>query len=55
MASKLVNAGDPATSRLLQQPLAPEAVAHHPVGRQFASQDDPSWKILANWVNGNKL
>ena len=57
MASILVNPGDPATSRLLQQPLAPEAGGNvfHSGGRQFASQDDPSWKILVEWVNGEKL
>ena len=57
MASILVNPGDPATSRLLQQPLAPEAGGNvfHSGGRQFASKDDPSWKILADWVNGQKL
>ena len=56
-ASILVNPGDPATSRLLQQPLAPEAGGNvfHSGGRQFASKDDPSWKILADWVNGQKL
>jgi len=57
MASRLVNPGDPATSRLLQQPLAPEAGGNvfHSGGRQFTSQDDPSWKILADWVNGKTL
>src|SRR5262249_22376262 len=57
MASILVNPGDPATSRLLQQPLAPEAGGNvfHSGGRQFASKDDPNWKILADWVNGEKL
>jgi len=57
MASILVNPGDPATSRLLQQPLAPEAGGNvfHSGGRQFVSKDDPSWKILADWVNGQKL
>ena len=57
MASLLVNPGDPATSRLLQQPLAPEAGGNvfHSGGRQFASKDDPNWKILADWVNGKKL
>ena len=49
MASILVNPGDPATSRLLQQPLAPEAGGnvYHSGGRQFASKED--------WVNGQKL
>ena len=57
MASILVNPGDPATSRLLQQPLAPEAGGNvfHSGGRQFASKDDPNWKILVDWVNGEKL
>ena len=57
MASILVNPGDPATSRLLQQPLAPEAGGNvfHSGGRQFASKDDPTWKILVDWVNGEKL
>jgi hypothetical protein len=57
MASRLVNPGDPATSRLLQQPLAPEAGGNvfHSGGRQFASRDEPGWKTLADWVNGAKL
>ena len=57
MASRLVNPGDPATSRLLQQPLAPEAGGNvfHSGGRQFASKDEPGWKTLADWVNGQKL
>ncbi len=57
MASKLVNPGDPDTSRLLMQPLAPEGGGNvfHSGGRQFASKDDPSWKTLAAWVNGQKL
>jgi hypothetical protein len=56
MVSKLVNPGDPDTSRLLQQPLAPEGGGNvfHSGGRQFASKDDPNWKILADWVNGRK-
>src|SRR5499433_2316781 len=56
MASILVNPGDPAASRLLQQPLAPEAGGNvfHSGGRQFASKDDSNCKILADWVNGQK-
>src|SRR5215470_6031282 len=44
--STLVNAGDPATSRLLMHPLAPEAGGNvfHSGGRQFASKDDPDYK-----------
>jgi len=57
MASILVNPGDPATSRLLQQPLAPEGGGNvfHSGGRQFGSKEDPNWKILADWINGQKL
>jgi hypothetical protein len=57
MAARLVNPGDPASSRLLQQPLAPEGGGNvfHSGGRQFETQDDPAWKTLADWVNGNKL
>ncbi len=57
MASILVNLGDPATSRLLQQPLAPEGGGNvfHSGGRQFGSKEDPNWKILADWINGQKL
>jgi hypothetical protein len=57
MTAILVNPGDPATSRLLAQPLAPEAGGNvfHSGGRQFASTDDPAWKTLADWVNGQKL
>jgi hypothetical protein len=57
MASRLVTPGDPASSRLLQQPLAPEAGGNvfHSGGRQFASKDDPGWQALADWVSGKKL
>lgn len=54
--SSLVVPGDPAASRLLLQPLAPEAGGNpfHSGGRQFASKDDPDWKALLAWVNGAK-
>jgi hypothetical protein len=56
-SSTLVNPGDPSTSLLLLQPLAPEGGgnAFHSGGRQFASKSDPDWKILAQWVNGVML
>jgi len=55
--AKLVNPGDPATSRLLMQPLAPEGGGNvfHSGGRQFSSKNDENWKTLAQWVNGATL
>lgn len=54
--SRLVKPGDPTASRLLIHPLAPDAGGDkfHGGGRQFASQDDPEWKTLAEWVRGAK-
>ena len=45
--------GDPTSSRLLMHPLAPESggEAFHSGGRQFASQNDPDWLKIADWVN----
>lgn len=56
VVSALVVPGDLADSRLLLHPLAPEAGGDlfHSGGRQFASKDDPDWKILAQWVSGEK-
>jgi DNA-binding beta-propeller fold protein YncE len=53
---KLVIPGDALSSKLLLHPLAPEAGgdAFHSGGRQFASQDDPDWRTLAEWVRGGK-
>jgi len=46
--------GDPGSSRLLLHPLAPEAGGDpfHSGGRQFASQNDPDWLTMAEWVRG---
>jgi len=54
--SALTVAGEPSASRLLMQPLAPEAGgnAFHSGGRQFASKNDPDWEILAQWINEGK-
>jgi hypothetical protein len=54
VVSALVVPGDLADSRLLLHPLAPEVGGDlfHSGGRQFASKDDPDWKILAQWVSG---
>jgi len=55
--STLVTPGNFSASRLLTQPLAPEAGGHvfHSGGRQFASRDDPDYKALVQWVSGAKL
>ena len=51
-ASGLVAADNPASSRLLIHPLAPEAGGDlfHSGGRQFESKNDPGWKALAQWA-----
>ena len=56
MIAKLVNPGDPDTSRLLLHPLAPEGGGDvfHSGGRQFADKNDPAWKTIADWVKGAK-
>lgn len=57
VVSKLVTPGNPLTSLLLLMPLAPEVggiADTHQGGRQFRSQDDPDWKIMAAWVRGQK-
>jgi len=56
VVSTLVVAGDPASSRLLLQPLAPQAGgnAYHSGGWQFAAKSDPDWKTLEAWVKGRK-
>lgn len=50
---ELVNREDPASSKLLLHPLAPEAGGDpfHSGGRQFASQNDPDWRVMAEWVH----
>lgn len=54
--SKVVIPGNPLGSLLLLRPLAPEAggLGGHQGGRQFRSQDDPDWKIIAAWIRGEK-
>ena len=50
--SKLVTPGDTSDSKLLLHPLAPEGGgdSFHSGGRQFESQNDPDWRIIADWV-----
>jgi hypothetical protein len=54
--SKLVTPGKPLTSLLLLRPLASEAggMDGHQGGRQFRSQEDPDWMIIADWIRGKK-
>lgn len=54
--SHLVVPGDPAKSRLLNHPLAPEAGGDdfHGGGHQFESKDDPDWKVIEAWVRGTR-
>jgi hypothetical protein len=56
MIAKLVNPGDPDTSRLLLHPLAPEGGGDvfHSGGRQFGDKNDPAWKTIADWVKSAK-
>jgi hypothetical protein len=56
--SKIVQAvDDPLTAKILLHPLAPEAGgdAFHSGGRQFATKNDPNWKIIAQWAEGATL
>jgi hypothetical protein len=57
--SKLVVPGDLSGSMFPMHPLAPEAggdaIRVHNGGRQFASQDDPDFKTIADWIGGKKL
>ena len=56
MVKRFVLPGVPMKSRLLTMPLAHEAggVAFHPGGKHWETQDDPEWKVLADWVNAKK-
>lgn len=56
-AKQQVVPGDPASSRLLLHPLAPEAGGDpfHSGGRQFTSQNDPDWVAMAEWVRGTRM
>ncbi len=50
----VVPGADPLESRLLTHPLAPAAGGDtfHGGGKHFASQSDPEWRIIADWVAG---
>lgn len=53
---RVVDLQNPAASRLLLHPLAPEAGgdAFHSGGRQFESQNDPDWRTIARWINSGE-
>jgi len=58
VVSKLVVPGDPSLSLFLRMPLAPEAgglADTHQGGWQFASEEDPDWQTMAEWVRGLKV
>ena len=57
IVSRLVTPGDPTSSRLLLHPLSPKGGgdAFHSGGRQFASQNDPDWRVLAGWVRKARI
>jgi hypothetical protein len=54
VASRMVEPGQPLSSRLLLVPLAEDAggITFHPGGKHFADQTDPDWQTLLNWING---
>jgi hypothetical protein len=56
VVSRLINPDEPLSSLLLKHPLARDAGGDisHGGGRQFASQNDPDWLTLAEWVRGRK-
>jgi hypothetical protein len=56
MVSRFVLPGVPLKSRLLVMALSHEAggVEFHPGGKHWESQDDPEWKLMADWVKGTK-
>jgi hypothetical protein len=56
VVSKLVTPGDPATSRLLLHPLATKEGGDptHTGGKFWANRDNPEWKTIAAWVQGEK-
>jgi hypothetical protein len=57
VVSRLVTPGDATSSRLLLHPLSAEAGGDrfHSGGRQFASQNDPDWRVLADWVRNTRI
>lgn len=54
--SKLIIPSNVLASPILKHPLAGEAGGDdfHSGGRQFASQNDPDWKAMADWARAAK-
>src|SRR5713226_9076787 len=52
VVSQLVTPAEPLKSRLLLHPLSPEAGGDptHTGGKFWQSQDDPEWRMIADWV-----
>jgi hypothetical protein len=53
VVSQLVTPAAPLESRLLLHPLSPEAGGDptHTGGKFWKSQDDPEWRLIADWVS----
>lgn len=51
---RYIEPGFPLRSRFLSHPLAVDAGGDggHSGGRRWLSQDDPEWRMLADWING---
>jgi hypothetical protein len=56
MVRRFVLPGVPLKSRFLVMALAHEAggVEFHPGGKHWQTQDDPQWKMMADWVKAAK-
>jgi hypothetical protein len=56
VAIRMIAPGDPTSSPLLLHPLSPLAGGDrfHNGGRQFESQNDPDWRVMAEWVKQAK-
>ena len=52
----MVVPGNPLASQLLLLPLAEDAGGNtfHPGGKHWASQTDPDWQTIANWIQGSR-
>jgi hypothetical protein len=51
---RVVVPGNPQSSMLLMMPLANEAGSKlfHPGGKHWTSQDDPEFRLIAEWIRG---